>query len=143
MTQQWQPQSGEPYGRMESWTGPQVPMGPTLVTIGDIACTQEEVITPSGRQPIGSVTWTFTDMSQTTTAIPTWAIVLTVVFFLFCFLGLLFLLVKESRTTGWVQVTVQGNRFLHQVQLPVMSMTQVADYNARVSYARALSVAAA
>ncbi len=116
--------------------------GPTMVTIGDIVCTQTEVITPSGRQPIGAVTWTFTDMSQTTQAIPTWAIVLTVIFFLFCFLGLLFLLAKETRTTGWVQITVQGHRFLHQVHLPVHNLSQVADYNSRVNYARALSATA-
>ena len=142
MTQPWQPQ-GEPTGQVERWAQPPgfAPVRPTLVTIGDIACTQEEVITPSGRQPINTVTWTFTDMSQTSQGIPAWAIVLAIVFFVVCFLGLLFLLAKESRTTGWVQVTVQGNRFLHQVQLPVGSMAQVADYNARVNYARSLSAA--
>lgn len=115
--------------------------GPVLVQIGDIACTQTEVITPSGRRPINKVVWTFTDMSQTTTGIPSWAIVLAIIFFIFCLLGLLFLLVKESRTTGWVQITVQGDRFLHQVQLPVSSSHQVAEYNARVGYARSLSTA--
>jgi hypothetical protein len=115
--------------------------GPTLVQIGDIVCTQTEVITPSGRCPINKVVWTFTDMSQTTTEIPSWAIVLAIVFFFFCLLGLLFLLVKENRTTGWVQITVQGDRFLHQVQLPVSSSNQVAEYNARVGYARSLSTA--
>ena len=80
-------------------------------------------------------------MSQTTQAIPVWAIVLTILFVWFCLLGLLFLLAKETRTTGWVQVTVQGERFLHQVQLPVFSVQQVADYNARVGYARSLSAA--
>jgi hypothetical protein len=117
------------------------PPGPVLVQIGDIACTQWEVITPAGRRPLNRVVWTFTDMSQTTQAIPAWAIVLTVLFVWFCLLGLLFLLAKETRTTGWVQVTVQGERFLHQVQLPVASVQQVADYNARVGYARSLSAA--
>ncbi|MDQ1287773.1 MAG: hypothetical protein QG622_1338 [Actinomycetota bacterium] len=131
MTQSWPQQGFEPPS----------PAYPVLVTIGDIACTQAEVITPAGRQPINSVTWTFTDMSQTTESIPAWAIVLAIVFFVFCLLGLLFLLVKERRTTGWVQVTVQGSRFLHQTQLPVSSVYQVADYNARVSYARSLSAA--
>jgi hypothetical protein len=115
--------------------------GQGLVQIGDIVCTQTEVITPSGRRPINTVVWSFTDMSQTTQSIPAWAIVLAIIFFVFCLLGLLFLLVKENRTTGWVQVTVQGDRFLHQVQLPVSSLQQVTDYNARVGYARSLSVA--
>jgi len=143
------PGAGYPGAPLQPWTpGPAVPVpggaagtGPVLVSLGDIACTQNEVITPAGRRPINAVVWTFTDMSQTTTAIPAWAIVVAILFFWFCLLGLLFLLVKETRTVGWVQVTVQGDRFLHQVQLPVTSLAQVADYNARVGYARSLSTA--
>ncbi|WP_051450891.1 hypothetical protein [Actinospica robiniae] len=116
---------------------------PVMVTIGDIACTNTTVITPSGQAPIGGVVWSFTDMSRTTRSIPTWAIVCTVIFFLFCLLGLLFLLAKEDRTDGSVQVVVQGRGFLHQVQLPVSSIMQVQDYAARVNYARSLSAAAA
>jgi hypothetical protein len=114
----------------------------TLVTIGDIACTQRQVITPSGTRPIDEVTWTFTDMSQTTSGIPTWAIVCAVVFFVFCFLGLLFLLVKQEQTRGHVQIVVQGPGFVHSAQLPVLSQAQVADYASRVNYARSLSAAA-
>jgi hypothetical protein len=115
----------------------------TLVTIGDIICTQHEAITPSGRAPIGQVTWSFTDLTRTTRAIPTWAIVCAVVFFFVCFLGLLFLLAKEERTEGSVQIVVQGPGMLHQLQVPVFSVMQVQDYNARVGYARSLSAAAA
>lgn len=114
-----------------------------MVTIGDIACTNMMVITPSGQAPIGGVVWSYTDMSRTTRSIPTWAIVCTVIFFFFCLLGLLFLLAKEDRTEGTVQVVVQGQGFLHQVQLPVSSVMQVQDYAARVNYARSLSAAAA
>jgi hypothetical protein len=74
---------------------------------------------------------------------PTWAIVMTVIGVFFCLLGLLFLLVKEERTEGWVQIVVQGPGFLHQTQLPVSSVLQVQDYNARVAYARSLVAAAA
>ena len=115
---------------------------PVMVTIGDIACTGTTVITPSGQAPIGSVVWSFTDMSRTTRNIPTWAIVCAVIFFLFCLLGLLFLLAKEDRTEGSVQVVVQGQGFLHQVQLPVSSVMQVQDYAARVNYARSLTASA-
>ena len=88
---------------------------PPLVQIGDITCTQEHVITPSGTQPIATVTWTFTDMSRTTQDIPTWAVVCAIVgFFFVCFLSLLFLLAKESKTQGWVQVTVQAPGFAHR-----------------------------
>lgn len=130
MTQNW-PVQPQPY-----------PPDGVMVTIGDIACTSQTVATPSGTRPIGQVTWTFTDMSRTDRSIPTWAIVCAVIFFLFCLLGLLFLLAKEERTAGWVQVVVQGGNFVHVVQLPVASPAQVADYNARVNYARSLSAAA-
>ncbi|MFC1417486.1 hypothetical protein [Streptacidiphilus cavernicola] len=116
----------------------------TLVTIGDIVCTQHEVITPSGSRPIGQVTWSFTDLSRSNRVIPTWAIVCTIVFtLLLCGLGLLFLLAKEERTEGSVQIVVQGPGMLHQLQLPVYSVMQVQDFNARVGYARSLTAAAA
>jgi len=110
-----------------------------LVSLGDIVCTDAQVITPSGTVPLGQVTWAFADMSRTTRAIPVWAIVCAVLFFVFCFLGLLFLLAKEDRTEGWVQVVVQSPGFVHTVNLPVASVAQVADYSARVNYARSLS----
>lgn len=113
-----------------------------LVTIGDITCTQFQVITPSGECPIGVATWTFTDMSRTTKFIPTWAIVCAIIFFVFCLLGLLFLLVKEERTEGAVQIVVQAPGMVHQIQLPVSSVAQVQDYSARIGYARSLTAAA-
>jgi hypothetical protein len=116
--------------------------GPVLVMIGDIVCTSTTVITPSGQAPVGSVVWSYTDMSRTNRVIPTWAIICTVIFFFFCLLGLLFLLAKEDQTDGSVQVVVQGPGFLHQVQMPVSSVMQVQDYAARVNYARSLSASA-
>ncbi len=113
-----------------------------LVSIGDIGVTQTLVVTPSGHLPIGEVHWMFTDMSRTMSRIPVWAIVCTIIFFVFCFLGLLFLLAKEEQTDGSVQVTVQGPGFVHTVQLPVSSPHQVMDYAQRVNYARSLSAAA-
>ena len=145
-----QPQYPYSPGGPGPWDGPmdgaqragQAGAAPVLVTIGDIACTGTTVITPSGQAPIGNVVWSFTDMSRTTRTIPTWAIVCTVIFIFFCLLGLLFLLAKEERTEGGVQVVVQGQGFLHQVQLPVSSVTQVQDYAARVNYARSLTASA-
>ncbi len=110
----------------------------SMTTIGDITCTITEVITPSGRAPVGGVTWTFTDMSRTKKEIPVWAIACTVIFFLLCFLGLLFLLVREERTEGLAQITVQGPGLLHVSQIPVTSRAAVADIDARVRYARSL-----
>jgi hypothetical protein len=116
---------------------------PPLVTIGDITCTQTHVITPAGTMPIGQVTWTFNNMAHTTQVTPTWAVVCAIVgFFLVCFFSLLFLLAKEDKTQGWVQVTVQGPGFVHTTQMPVYSGFHVSDYAARVDYARSLSAAA-
>jgi hypothetical protein len=116
------------------------PDEPVLVTLGDISVTATRVYTPSGSRPLSEVNWNITDLSMTSQAIPTWAIVCAVVFFLFCFLGLLFLLAKETRTQGSLQVTVHGPGFVHTATLPVYSPAQVADINARVNYARTLAV---
>lgn len=113
-----------------------------LVTIGDVGVNQSTVLTPSGSAPVGQTSFQFSDMSVTREGIPTWAIVCTIIFFVFCFLGLLFLLVKERRTEGFVQIVVQGPGLLHTLQLPVYSQQQVWDYNQRVNYARSLSAAA-
>jgi hypothetical protein len=115
---------------------------PMLVTIGDIGVTGSAVVTPIGARPVGTVQWMFTDMSRTTERIPPWAIVCTIIFMVFCLLGLLFLLARETQTTGYVQVIVQGPGFVHTTQLPVSSLAQVADYNARVNYARSVSASA-
>jgi hypothetical protein len=114
----------------------------TLVTIGDIGVTQEWVVTPNGTCHVRDAHWMFVDMSRTHQRIPSWAIVCAVLFFIFCLLGLLFLLVKEEYTEGSVQVVVQGPRLVHTVQLPVWSPAQVMEYSQQVNYARALSAAA-
>lgn len=110
-----------------------------MVSFGDIHVTQAEVITPRGSIPLSQAQFTFTDSSTTQRVIPTWAIVLAVLLALFFFLGLLFLLVKEDRTTGSVSVAVIGPRFMHQVTLPAMSRQQVQDLAARVQYANNLA----
>ena len=112
---------------------------PVLIAIGDITVTAEHVITPQGQFPVGQVHWTLTDQSRTTAEIPPWAIVLAIVFALFCLLGLLFLLVKEERTTGWAQVGVQGPGFFHATQLPVTSRYDMARYQDMVNYARTVT----
>ncbi len=151
-TQDWQqggfnPQPSYPSGQLQpsqQFPPPDpgaLPGEQTMVTIGDISVTSTTVYTPSGSRPLGEVQLTFTDMSQTSQAIPTWAIVCAVVFFLLCFLGLLFLLAKEDKTAGSVQVTVHGQGFVHTTTIPVSSLAQVADINARVNYVRTLTAA--
>ena len=62
-----------------------------------------------------------------------------VLFFLFCLLGLLFLLVEEERTTGSVQITVSAPDLLHVTQIPVAAPAAGMGFNPRVNCARNLA----
>lgn len=119
------------------------PMQP-LVQIGDISVDQHWVHTPVAWLPTARATWTVQDMTLRARVIPTYAIVLAIVTSVMtCLLGLLFLLIKEERPTGWVQVTVHdGPDFAHTTQVPVSRQEMVMDVCARVEYARSLSAAA-
>ena len=111
-----------------------------LVQIGDISVDQQWVRTPSGSARTGQVTWTLQDLTRREQVIPTYAIVLAVVTSVMtCLLGLLFLLIKEERTTGWLQVTVQAPALVHTTHVPVTHPGTVADVYARVDYARSLT----
>lgn len=111
------------------------------LVIGDIGVTPDGMVsTPSGNFPIRGSQWVVQDMSQTKRVIPTWAIVLAIIGLLFFLLGLLFLLVKEDRTEGWVQVSVTSGSVFHSVQIPVTSRMQVQQIFASVSQAQTLSV---
>ena len=134
-----------PYGATDGYLPadpgvPSLPNEPTLVTIGDIAATQTSVITPAGRFPIKGSVWTVSDMSRTEQSTPTWAVVVAILIFWWtCLLGLLFLLVKETKTTGHVQVTVQAGGSYHATQLPVSSRAFVPQIHQQVDYARSLA----
>ncbi|MDA0564268.1 hypothetical protein LG943_08005 [Streptomonospora sp. S1-112] len=117
-----------------------------LTTIGDISITQTTVITPAGRFPIKGSTWNASDMTHTTTGVSTTGIVLTVIslviFIWACglgLLGLLFLLMKEEKTQGSVQVTVQGNGVFHSTMVPARSPQTVMQVMQSVNYARSLA----
>ena len=103
-----------------------------------MACTDLTVHTPGGTYPLKGTTWIVSNQTQTTETIPGYAIVLAVVFFLFCLLGLFFLLIKERRTTGFVQVSVQGPGLYHAAQIPISHPSQIARVESQVNYARML-----
>jgi hypothetical protein len=115
---------------------------PTVLTIGDIGVTRNWVVTPNGTARLGGSQWIARDMTRTESKIPTWAIVLAVIFALVCLLGLLFLLAKERYTTGYVEVSVQAGNLLHATQIPVSSQYQVAQIRQQVSQAQTLAAAA-
>jgi hypothetical protein len=111
---------------------------PVLFAIGDISVTQTQVIVPHGTFPLRGTTWTVQDSTQVTEAIPAYAIVLAILFFVFCLLGLLFLLIKEKRYSGFVTVTVTGDRLFHSVQFPP-GPTTAGWVSQQVGQARALA----
>jgi hypothetical protein len=112
-----------------------------VVTLGDIGVTAHWVVTPNGTVPLAGTQWTLTDQTRTVRKIPTWAIVCAIAFALLCLIGLLFLLAKEDRTTGWLEVRVQGGTLDHTTQIPVTSDAQVRTL--RQWFARAQTMAAA
>ncbi|MFF7230753.1 hypothetical protein [Streptomyces sioyaensis] len=114
--------------------------GGMMLSLGDIAVSGDTVMTPAGPMPLKGAVWTATDMSRTEERMPTHAVVLAIVFFLFCLLGLLFLLMKERVTTGFVQVTVNSGGRHHSTMIPVQSREQVMFVLNQVNYARSLSV---
>ena len=115
---------------------------PIVLTIGDIGVTRNWVVTPNGTARLDGSQWIARDMTRTESKIPTWAIVLAVVFALVCLLGLLFLLAKEKHTTGYVEVSVQAGNLVHATQIPVSSQYQVAQIRQQVSQAQTLAAAA-
>ncbi|GIG23263.1 hypothetical protein Cch01nite_39870 [Cellulomonas chitinilytica] len=88
-----------------------------LVQVGDIVVSAHWVVTPNGPAPLAGSQWTVRDLSFPVQKTPTWAIVLAVVGFFF-FLGLLFLLVKETRMEGYIEVTVRSGHLVHVTQIP-------------------------
>ena len=132
-----QPPSEPPGGQWSQPPVPGIPQPPAVAPVaavpgfvfqlGDIGVTNDTVVTTSGNVALVGTSWFARDYSRTEDKIPTWAIVLAVVFAVFCLLGLLFLLVKEKTTTGYIEVQVQSGQFRHVTHIPVWTQAQV-DY---------------
>lgn len=115
---------------------------PVLVIVGTISVTRHWVVTPSGTAPIGGSTWTVTDLTRTERKRPAWAIILCILTVLFFLIGLLFLLVKKTVTTGHVEVSVRSEGLFYATQIPVSSAGQVARVRDLVNQAQTLAAAA-
>lgn len=139
------PQVPPPAQGLESYSPPPPPSGPSpanlqpTLQIGDIGVSNGLIHTPNGNAPVAGSAWTVSDQTRTEEGIPPYAIVLAIVFFLACLLGLLFLLIKEKKTTGYVEVRVQSGNLLHMTQIPVSSPSQIAQIRALVSQAQMMS----
>ncbi|MFD4553441.1 hypothetical protein ACFWP5_03810 [Streptomyces sp. NPDC058469] len=126
----------QPYSQQQ----PQTPFATPVLTLGDIAVNGDTIVSPAGPMPLRGAVWTATDMSRTEERIPPHAIVLAILFFLLCFIGLLFLLMKERVTTGFVQVSVNSGGRHHSTMIPVQSRDQVVHVLNQVTYAQSISV---
>src|SRR5438477_3671770 len=114
----------------------QTPNEPIRVQVGDIAVTDTRIHTPLGSWPLLGTTWTMNNQTFVTESIPAWAIVCAIVFFIFCLLGLLFLLVKERRLHGAVQVGVQGPGLSYSTYIPVYNEMAVHQISRNVDWVR-------
>ena len=115
---------------------------PYQLVIGDIGVTNAWIVTPYGSAPLRGSVWSVRETTFVVQRTPTYAIVLAVVFALFCLLGLLFLLIKETTVQGVVEVHVRSGGLNHMTQLPVWQPMQVQQINGWVEQARALELSA-
>jgi hypothetical protein len=121
--------------------GPTATPEPPLVVIGDIEVHRDGVVTWSGSVPIRGTRWVARERTYMQRVIPSYAIALAIVLFLFCFLGLLFLAIREDVLTGHVEVEVFGtDGFHHLTQVPVSNPGQVHEVQAKVAYAQQLAL---
>ncbi|MFI1193554.1 hypothetical protein ACH4T9_09865 [Micromonospora sp. NPDC020750] len=124
------------------------PGGPQYVTpsavavqIGEIMVTPPEIRTPAGVLPLAGAQWHVADYWQKEEKIAPWAIVCAVLgFFCLTIFSLLFLLIKETRHHGTVQVTVTSGARQYVARIPVTDQGQVMHVNNQVNYARSLSM---
>ncbi|MDT9688765.1 hypothetical protein Q5762_10420 [Streptomyces sp. P9(2023)] len=114
--------------------------GAPLLALGDITVVGDQIITPAGAMPLKGAVWNPMDMSRTEEKMPTVAIVLAVIFFIFCLLGLLFLLMKEKTTTGFIQVTVTSGGRHHSTMIPATGPDTIHRVMGQLNYARSLSM---
>ncbi|MFD4694677.1 hypothetical protein [Streptomyces sp. NBC_00683] len=113
--------------------------GVPMLSFGDITVMNDSIVTPSGTMPLKGAVWTATDMSRTEEKIPTVAIVLAIIFALLCLIGLLFLLMKEKKTTGFVQVTVTSGGRHHSTMIPATGPQTFQMVMAQINTARSMS----
>ncbi|WP_328769115.1 hypothetical protein [Streptomyces sp. NBC_00286] len=127
------------YGYPQQPAAPAPMGGAPLMAIGDITVMNDQIVTPAGTLPLRGAVWNATDMSHTEEKIPTHAIILAIIFFIFCLLGLLFLLMKERKTTGYIQVTVTSAGRHHQTMIPAYGPDTFPAIMGQINYARSLS----
>jgi hypothetical protein len=113
-----------------------------VLTIGDIGVSQSWIVTPNGKAPLKDSQWIVLDHTRTETKIPPYAIVLAIIFALACLIGLLFLLIKQTVISGYVEVSVRSGSLAHVTQIPVSTEGTVRQVRQQVSQAQSLAAQA-
>ncbi|MFF8956442.1 hypothetical protein [Streptomyces sp. NPDC014894] len=113
--------------------------GAPALAIGDITVVGDSIMTPAGAMPLRGAVWNASDLSRTDEKIPVYAIVLAVLFVGACGLGLLFLLIKEKETSGFVQVTVTSGGKHHSTMIPAVHPHLFHHVMGQIGYARSIS----
>lgn len=126
---------------------PMYPSGagdPVLLTVGDVAVTRTSVLLPYGRFPLRGTTWTVQNQVFMTTGTPSWAVIMAVLGMLFiCVFSLLFLLAKENKASGYLEVTVRGpDGLCHVTRIAALDPYTAQWVYQQVGQAQALAAAA-
>lgn len=113
---------------------------PVLVQFGDAHMTEHWLVTPQGTLPLAGTQVFVADVSREVRVIPGWAIALAIIGALFFLLGLFFLLVRETRSSGFIQVTLTNGAFTYQTAETVTRdrTVQLFELQNRANYARGL-----
>jgi hypothetical protein len=148
---QWPPAQQQ---QSAGWPAPQAaavpvsahPMAPSqqeqiVLWIGDIGVSQHWVVTPNGSAPLAGSQWIVRDGTRLEEKMPAYAIVLAVIFFFVCLLGLLFLLIKERKLVGFVEVTVRSGETYHVAQIPVRHVSEVDGVRRQVHQVQSMAYA--
>ena len=107
--------------------------------VGELACTEHWLLTPGGTVPLRRMQFMVRENVVVQRRIPPYAIVLAIIFFLACLLGLLFLLIQEDVVSGSVEVTATGpDGFSFHTSMPVSRPGDVVAARERVDFCRRL-----
>jgi hypothetical protein len=108
--------------------------------LGEIQVTTAMVRTPSGQFPLRGSSWRVSDATHIEQKIPTWAFVLAFVLAL-CSAGLsfLFLIIRETRYTGAIEVWVGHGRLTYTARIPVSSVGAIQAVYNQVNYFQSLA----
>jgi len=141
-------QGGEPTATLELWGSAEVDRSvvaaraageQVLVQVGELACSQNWLMTPNGTVPLRSVQFLVRENVVVQKRIPPYAIVLAIIFFLACLLGLFFLLLSEETYSGSIEVTATApDGFTFHTSIPTRDARTVEEVRSRVTFARSL-----